>query len=733
MLNSGEKWVLVYWVLLSILSSTSANDNELKSIVSSVTDRNEKSKTSSEEVVVETEEDNGEPPSSYSQPINNGDPSSGIKIITAPDLSKAKHEKPDKLLENFPNFDKFILDNDAWPENFLSKKNEETVADTSKLTPQQIAANTLYSVSKKLIQSHSGKRGEGYRLLFKAAEADSVEAKVTLAWAKLLGNAWVEQDIPAANFTFHNLAEQGNAAAQMALGFLYSAGIGVNVSQAKSVVYYTFGAIGGDTYAQIALGYRYYAGISVTTSCDKALDFYKDAAAKVASEVSLSGGQMVHRIRLMEEADSTGYNAGILDKDLFEYYQLLANKGDITAQVGLGQLHFQGGRGIPLDYEKAHHYFLQAAEANSPIALGFLGRMYLEGNEFIKQDNKTAFNYFKKSADQNNPVGQSGLGLMYLRGQGVEQDYAEAFKYFQLASEQGWVDGQLQLGIMYYSGLGVRRDYKAAIKYFNLASQSGHVLAFYNLAQMHATGTGLMRSCSTAVDLYKNVVERGRWGEILMEGYNQYRDGHMTEAYLAYALLSELGYDVAQSNAAYMLDKGDVALWEHDTERYMRALMYWGRSAAQGYSPAQVKLGDYYYYGLGTPIDYEIAAMHYRLASETQHNAQAFFNLGYMHEQGLGMTQDMHLAKRCYDMAAETSVDAKVPVALALIKLSVVFGLKYFEETRWNEWFLLLNMQQVMGNFWDIYLLVVLCCALAVMIYFKMRRNSPSSARPHQD
>jgi SEL1 protein len=42
----------------------------------------------------------------------------------------------------------------------------------------------------------------------------------------------------------------------------------------------------------------------------------------------------------------------------------------------------------------------------------------------------------------------------------------------------------------------------------------------------------------------------------------------------------------------------------------------------------------------------------------------------------------MHLAKRCYDLAAETSPDAKVPVTLALLKLTCVFGLKYFQEVR---------------------------------------------------
>lgn len=79
-------------------------------------------------------------------------------------------------------------------------------------------------------------------------------------------------------------------------------------------------------------------------------------------------------------------------------------------------------------------------------------------------------------------------------------------------------------------------------------------------------------------------------------------------------------------------------------------------------------------------MDYETAASHYRLASEQQHNAQAMFNLGYMHEQGLGMQKDMHLAKRCYDLAAETSADAKVPAALALIKLNLMFSMHSLQE-----------------------------------------------------
>jgi hypothetical protein len=47
----------------------------------------------------------------------------------------------------------------------------------------------------------------------------------------------------------------------------------------------------------------------------------------------LSGGQAVQRVRLLEELENPGYNSGILDNDLIEYYQLLAEKGDVQAQV----------------------------------------------------------------------------------------------------------------------------------------------------------------------------------------------------------------------------------------------------------------------------------------------------------------------------------------------------------------------------------------------------------------
>lgn len=52
---------------------------------------------------------------------------------------------------------------------------------------------------------------------------------------------------------------------------------------------------------------------------------------------------------------------------------------------------------------------------------------------------------------------------------------------------------------------------------------------------------------------------------------------------------------------------------------------------------ARVKLGDYYYYGQGTEVNYEAAASQYRIASDKQSSSQAMFNLAYMYQQGYGL------------------------------------------------------------------------------------------------
>uniref|UniRef100_UPI00398F53D2 protein sel-1 homolog 1-like isoform X3 n=1 Tax=Pristiophorus japonicus TaxID=55135 RepID=UPI00398F53D2 len=563
------------------------------------------------------------------------------------------------------------------------------------------------------------RKDRGYKLLVKAADIGSTKAMERIAYALLFGDQ-LPQNVTAAKDLFEALAENGSHKAQTALGFMHATGIGVGFNQPKALVYYTFAALGGNFVAHMILGNKYLNGINLPRRCEAALIHYKTAAKYVADNVALRGEILTEKVRLTERAENRSSNGEIMDFDLYQYFQFIAEKGDLQSQVGLGQLHLTGSKGIEQDYEKAFYYLSKAVRGGSTNALGFLGKMYSEGNEIIAQNNETALMYFRMAAKRDNPIGLTGLGSAYLYGKGVAVDYEKALKYFKKAADKGWVDGQFHLGVMHYTGLGVKRDYKVAIKYFHHASQAGHALALYNLAQMYGSGTGVVRSCLTATELYKNVCERGQWTERFLSAYFAYKENNIDSAFLQYLFLAEQGYEMAQSNTAYILEYEQSALISK-MDCYHMALIYWNRAAAQGYSYARIKLGDYYYYGYGTKVDYETAASHYRLAAEQQHNAQAMFNLAYMYEHGLGTEQDLHLAKRFYDLAAETSIDAYIPVFLALCKLGTIDLIHSVQYANLSEVWKQINLDGLLllWHLWDIFLIIILTLLVAVLRIYR--------------
>lgn len=44
-------------------------------------------------------------------------------------------------------------------------------------------------------------------------------------------------------------------------------------------------------------------------------------------------------------------------------------------QVVLGQLYYQGGRGVAVNHEMALHYFITAAESGNANAFAYLGKV----------------------------------------------------------------------------------------------------------------------------------------------------------------------------------------------------------------------------------------------------------------------------------------------------------------------------------------------------------------------
>ncbi|KIW02275.1 uncharacterized protein PV09_06425 [Verruconis gallopava] len=576
------------------------------------------------------------------------------------------------------------------------------------------------------------------QLLERAAKQDNADALLLLAELNFHGNYTHPRNFSAAFTYYERLASlTGNASAQHMLGFMYATGIGgaVEPDQAKALLYYTFAAEGGDIRAEMAVAYRHHAGISTPRNCDEAVHYYKSVADKAIAYLRTGppGNHMVIKdsYRLADDhggvygegasVSSAGVNAKYGPahsdahasfEDVLEYMDFMSRKGDLKATFTIGKLHYDGSRGMKRDLRLARHYFLEVARAVWPKkgprkqdvsasteklaakAAGFLGRMFLRG-EGVKQDFALAQVWFTRGLSAGDALSQYSMGIMYLYGYGVPQDTYRAAEYFLPAADQDLASAQVRLGVLFLD----QGDTLTALQYFDHAQRNGHVEAYYYLAELSYAGIGRDQSCPVAAAYYKIAAEKV---EMILAPFREaneaYAAGDLETALVDYLLAAEQGFEAAQQNVAWILDRAlprrfalgsapsssssASALSTHFgavKPSPFLALLHWSRSAAQRNIDSLLKTGDYYLYGLGTNPSPEHAASCYQAAAETMMSAQAYWNLGWMHENGVGMGQDFHLAKRFYDLALETNKEAYLPVKLALGKLRIRSG--------WNRWF----------------------------------------------
>jgi TPR repeat protein len=113
----------------------------------------------------------------------------------------------------------------------------------------------------------------------------------------------------------------------------------------------------------------------------------------------------------------------------------LAEKGNVTAQHGLGLL-YQAGRGVPRSYGQAKKWFEEAARQGHADAQVTLGTSYLRGDA-APQSSQMALFWFERAAEQGHVAAFANLGAMYAEANGVPQDMVQAYTWFLLAAENG--------------------------------------------------------------------------------------------------------------------------------------------------------------------------------------------------------------------------------------------------------------------------------------------------------
>jgi SEL1 protein len=577
-------------------------------------------------------------------------------------------------------------------------------------------------------------------LLHQAAALDHGPALHLLADMDFFGNYSAPRNLSRAFARYKRVSElTGHDAAQHMVGFFYATGVGgvVEQDQGKAMLYYTFAAEQGNERAQMALAYRHHYGIGTPKDCRAAVAYWQKIAERTISWIR-TGPPGNHALkkqgyRISDDTggiygegasvSSAGHNAKrrpansdahANHEDVLEWLDLISRKGDVKATFQLGRMYHDGAKDVKPDYAMARKYFLEVTkqywtktghkksdvtpmiESLAARSSGFLGWMFLRG-EGTEQNLDLARKWFKRGRSLGNAHSQYALGLMYLQGLSVPKDVKEAADLFSAAADQDNSAAQVSLGMLHMDA----GDVKTAIMYFELAGRKGHVEALYYLAETEIAGIGSEPSCELASHHYKMVAERA---EPIIASFTEanaaYEAGDVDLALLDFMLAAEQGFEVAQTNVAYLLDKArrrqkllrfpllPASIKEALPVLSNRikvslpsslALLYWTRSARQSNIDALIKMGDYYLSGTGAPSSADKAAACYQAAAETMQSAQALWNLGWMYENGLGgHDQDFHLAKRFYDQALEINQEAYLPVKLALFKLRM--------RSRWNEW-----------------------------------------------
>ncbi|KAF9329239.1 ERAD-associated protein [Podila minutissima] len=533
------------------------------------------------------------------------------------------------------------------------------------------------------------------------------DALWTLANIYFHGHYKAKRDLTQAFDMYAALADRsGNATAQQMVGFMYSTGLGNVVArdEARAILYTTFAAMANNTAAELTMGYKHLHGIGTKKSCEDSVLYYKRVADKTYTKF-LNGpplGRTMPPIKVrLTDKDGGTYGAGASGpgasqssaltsdiNDFIEFHRYLAEAETPqarSAQFQLGILFYTGNAGsttIPRDYEKAGKYLKKVAESfftakvydqatileakkqrpteaqDAGLAAALLGKMYWRG-EGYEVNEATARTWFMKGSILHNPVALNGLGMMYSRGAGgLAVDQAKAEEY----------DPKM---------------HHEAFKLFEEAAAKGqNFQAIYNLGEMHYYGLGASKSCTHAATYYKYVAERGDWDDPLFtHSYDAYQAGDVEYAAIGYLQAAERGIEVGQSNFAWILDRvalADSALAALGTPSRLleMALVYWTRSANQGDVDARVKMGDYYFAGIGAEADVTKAHACYKVAAD-HFSAMAMWNLGWMHENGIGVTKDFHRAKYWYDRSLEMNPKAALPVNLSLFKLNLRYIWNY--------------------------------------------------------
>lgn len=481
----------------------------------------------------------------------------------------------------------------------------------------------------------------------------------------------------------------GSAKAQFLLGTILS----INATHPDpplAILHYHMAARGGSIEASMALGYRALYGIDTPKSCHTALQHYKFAADSViAAHTSIKQPIQLFSshepYRLSDDATQWASHSNDLDHERIEYLRMRAKQSgneDPTVLVNAASVLLfsdlvSSHEAVQHRHQEARTFLERAVSMGSSSAQALLGHVYAYGLGGVDADSLKAIELYEEALASNasEAAGEAanGLGRVYFHGVGgIPVDYERAMSLFELAAHSGHADGVYHTAMLLSNANPAR-----AHEFLAASAEAGHLKSLYRLAKLKESQQ--MTACTDVVLLYKQVAEHHNDAREMLElaahqamSSSAFGPQQHQYALRLYMITAELGFEVAQSNAAWLIERDSNI--DHQASVPYRSLVL--RGVAQQSVDALIRYGDL----LFAEQDYVLAMTQYTKANALSGGGhpRALLNLGYMHEHGYAGSSsvDWQIAQLYYELVALHEPRMTWAMTLLRWKLAIYQSLK---------------------------------------------------------
>lgn len=182
-------------------------------------------------------------------------------------------------------------------------------------------------------------------------------------------------------------ADAGHMEAQHKLAAAYGTGVYtglVPMDAGRSLLLEMSAASSGHPEANLAMGYRYLHGIGVQQSCEHAKVYYEFAANHAYEQISQRGYALfADKSRPDEDSGAMSKQYKEVDEETVDFYARLAEEGDSNAAMTLGSIFMQGSRHVPQDFRRAIHFLNISASRGGVPSSGMLA--WLQAREIREE------------------------------------------------------------------------------------------------------------------------------------------------------------------------------------------------------------------------------------------------------------------------------------------------------------------------------------------------------------